>query len=99
MTHYLLELPVILGSGVGISRVIGPEGILFTTELAIQPDQRIGGSFGLEPEADGAILRVDFQAVVQEVRALPEPGLIMVYAQFQQLALVAQSPPPPPLAH
>uniref|UniRef100_UPI001C973ED6 hypothetical protein n=1 Tax=Geminicoccus harenae TaxID=2498453 RepID=UPI001C973ED6 len=99
MTHYLLEFPVILGDGVGVSKVVGSEGILFITEVAIRPDQQIGGSFGLEPEADGTAVQVDFQAVVQEVRVLPEPGLIMVYAQFQQLALVAQPPPPASLAH
>ncbi|WP_191058472.1 hypothetical protein [Geminicoccus harenae] len=99
MTHYLLEFPVILRDGVGVSKVVGPEGILFTTQVAIRPDQRIGGSFGLEPEADGATLQVDFQAVVQEVRALPEPGLVMVHARFEHLALVAQPPPSASLAH
>ncbi len=44
-------------------------------------------------------MRVDFQAVVQEVRVLAEPDLILVYAQFQQLALVAQPPPPAAWVH
>ena len=85
VVHYPLELPILFGSGAGVTRYVSRQEVRFATDVPLAVGQQLAGTLHSPAEGDGIGTRLRYSARVVGVRRPDERGLFEVEAQFEHL--------------
>lgn len=89
VTGYPLELPITFEGGVGVTRAVCREEVLFATTAALVGGQRLAGTLRFPADGEAAGLALHYVARVARVRSPARSGgAFEVSARFERLDLV-----------